>query len=648
VQYYHFSVAGPKPYGLDAELFAGRIGSPLAGALTLFRVDAGGNLEYVASNEGTRNTTLTTDKVNPQPLYTDPALFVPLTPGDYYLAVSSGQDYIDPTDPTAPWPFDPTQPDSGSFGNSTGPYVLNLLVQPPGPAPHVVSVAPDTGPGGGGPLTSIQVRFDEPVNLLSVAFQTYLQTQWQNGTLSAVTLSGPGNAPAPLRLESYDAVTNTATFVVLSAVTPGQYTLTLSGDGPDGIATFDGSPLVGNVPGPGEHDFVTTFRVFGSASGQTTVQSQPGNDYPGEAQPVGVLYPVQLSQGIFFKRGPTPKATDTEDDYSITVLQSRQYSFSFSGSGLPAQLTVSVLNTASEVEFSYTYNPHHPPQQFYLDAGTYVLRVSWVGKPAPYSIRLSYSGSAENPTPLVIGPGPALRVRLLTGTADGGAAATAAATTGGTAAPYVSPAASSSSALPGAFTLPSSTVLAQGFSPLDGVASAGGADAAGGALVVRAPAAPNTANALLGVLIVTQAPLDNAGDPAALSSPGDPAAVSSSSSPAVGVTTSQARLSPEMATRLLDSLFECWGRFATQAPAPAVRAPVQPETGDGGGEGALGTVLPGRGAAEGAPHAVREASWGWACAVAIGALLVPLRWRRGRRPDEDQVGPVGAAPSEKR
>src|SRR5206468_353433 len=155
-------------------------------ALTLFQADGNGDLQYLGSNAGTGNAIR--DVNGAAPLLHDAALFVTLAPGDYYLAVSTGHNVFDPNNPdTSAW-FDQATPHRGSGGNSTGPYVLNLLLQQPGPAPHVVAVTPDTGPGGHGPLTGLRVRFDGPMNLLSLTFNAFLETQGHSGSLSSVTL----------------------------------------------------------------------------------------------------------------------------------------------------------------------------------------------------------------------------------------------------------------------------------------------------------------------------------------------------------------------------------------------------------------------------------------------------------------------------
>jgi hypothetical protein len=617
VEYYHFTVGGTDPYALDAEVFAGRIGSPLEPVLTLFQADGNG-LHPLMSNAGTQDRAR--DAVSRTPLATDPALFATLAPGDYYLAVSTGQNYPGPgiTDPSQY--FDPATPHSGSGGNSTGPYVFNLLLQRPGPAPHVVSVTPDTGPDGHGPLTALHVRFDEPVNLLPVAFNAFLESH--NGGLSSVTLTAPDQSTAPLRLESYDSATNTATFILLSPTPAGEYSLQLSGDGPEAITSATGTPLAGNVTLTGEHRFETTFQVSG-APPRWAASFQPGSHDPQHPQNVGVLFPVRLSRKVTFSRPATSRSSDTEDDYSFTVLQSRLYTMTISGSALPAQFTVTFLDPMGQVIDSYTYDRRHPPLPFQMAAGTYTLRISWSGAPGPYTVKLGLINSPENPTPLVVGSGPALRVRLLTSTGDGAAPA-APAVTGGGAPSGVVGAASSSGALPGAFTLPGSALLAQGFSPLQGVGSAGGTDSPTGGeqLAVRAPAAQGGADPQLTLVAVTQAPLDAPSEgnvalaPAALV----PRAMSGRSVLGhVGT-----------ASRLLDVLYEYWDWFnaSVLSPAEPIPGPSAPSAEAEAGQGGLGSVLPRHAPVAGAAEAVSDTSWAWACAVAAGALAVPSRSRR--------------------
>lgn len=655
VSMYHFRVTGSGQFALTAEVFAGRIGSPLDAALTLFRAVPDPHAPpvtqppiLVASNDNTFNTT---PAGRFTPLYTDPALFVSLTPGDYYLAVSSGENINTPDPSNPPYPsgvgFDPLTSHTGNpsaFAINTGPYVLELLVQPAGPAPHVVpgSVAPDTGPGGGGPLTAIRVQFDQPVNLLPLSFAAFQQTGNADGTLSAVSLKDAHGTPYALRLESFDDATNTATFILLDAVPAGSYTLRLSVAGPQGITNLGGARLVGNDP---SGDFVAQFSVSGTHGDTFSWATQAGHNDPAHAQAIGVLFPVELSQGVAFTRDAALGGSATEDDYGIQLLQTRLYSFNITG---PTGLTMSLIDATGTVVASYTNDPTNPPLPFSLAAGTYTLRVSWSGAPPAYTVTIGLSASPENPTPLVIGPGPAVRVRLLTNAPDPASspavtAPAAAASTGGgpvvalpggaSAAPAaVVPAGASSGLLPlpGAFTFPSSALLVQAFSPLGGVASAGGDGPSGGGVLVRGPAdAPVPGELFLRVLIVTQAPLDDGTD-------------AGPTSPQAGAPGAEARAA-EAVTRLLDAVFEFWGWFRVPA-RPPVAPPPPPPVEDGGSEdGDPEAALPDTGAD--APTAAGEAPWGWAGALAAAALLAPERGRRARRRERGRVGAVdGAVP----
>ena len=116
-----------------AEVFAGRIGSPLDPGMSLFELDPStGQLVFLAGNNNTGNPTEGTDGT--LPLFTDSALADGLTAGDYYLAVADGIEHAlaarGPDARHAPAIFDPNQPGSAQNGWSTRP----LSAQPAGPA----------------------------------------------------------------------------------------------------------------------------------------------------------------------------------------------------------------------------------------------------------------------------------------------------------------------------------------------------------------------------------------------------------------------------------------------------------------------------------------------------------------------------------
>ena len=143
VDLYHFHIQGPGRYALTAEVFAGRIDSTLDPALTLFRLDSSGRgLDFVASNDGSFNPTVTHDG-SAAPLFSDPLLNAGLTQGDYYLAVSSNPNVPMPAFGTLPGTggiFNPEVTHSGRVGSTIGDYVLNVAAVPMNDPPQVSGV----------------------------------------------------------------------------------------------------------------------------------------------------------------------------------------------------------------------------------------------------------------------------------------------------------------------------------------------------------------------------------------------------------------------------------------------------------------------------------------------------------------------------
>ncbi|HLQ45110.1 MAG TPA: DVUA0089 family protein, partial [Planctomycetaceae bacterium] len=111
VDLYHFSITGDGQFALVAEALAGRIGSPLDPALTLYRSDEFGGLQLVASNNNTLNPMETMNGLFP--FFADAALFSGLSAGEYFLAVSSSGNDVD-SDPDGV--FDPHSAHSGVSG----------------------------------------------------------------------------------------------------------------------------------------------------------------------------------------------------------------------------------------------------------------------------------------------------------------------------------------------------------------------------------------------------------------------------------------------------------------------------------------------------------------------------------------------------
>jgi hypothetical protein len=271
VDLYHFQISGPGRFAFAAEVFAGRIGSPLDPGVSLYQLDpTDDSLEFLAGNNNTSNVTPASD--GSTPLAFDSMLSQGLTAGDYYIAVAGGFNVPSPTElqPVgSPGLLDPTISHSAQNGATVGPYVLNLLVQPVPLPPQVLASSVAAGAVLTQPPTRIVVQFDQPVNLLQQAYGNYLQTNL--ATAPSVFIQGAdGTVYNPL-VDSYDRGTNSATLLMADRLPAGSYALHLSG--PLGLTDLAGNPLVGNDP---SGDFVIQFRVTAVDPVQSTGSGSSG------------------------------------------------------------------------------------------------------------------------------------------------------------------------------------------------------------------------------------------------------------------------------------------------------------------------------------------------------------------------------------
>jgi methionine-rich copper-binding protein CopC len=416
VDLYHFEISGPGRYAMLAEVFAGRIGSPLDPGISLYELDPStGSLVFVDGNDGTLDPAQGTD--GSVPLFSDPALSDGLTAGNYYLAVAGGSNTPAPVEgqmPGSPGIFDPNQPGSAGLGWSTGSYVLNVLVQPADYPPRVVASSPSSGQILDQPPTQLTVQFSEAMNIQQLAFDAFQITT--ESALSHVFILGPGGIEDYPRFESYDRATNQATFLMLDGLANGSYTLHLSGSG--GLTDLGGNALVGNNPGG---DYVIPFQVQDSnrvITGNTidgyTAVSTAGEGVP---QDLGVLFPRELQAGVTVTRGPESDAGPgtTEDDYVIQILQNQQYFFTLSGDNLPAGAQVTVRD-ASGLSIPLLVSGDGDVFFGPLAAGTYTVAVGgWAaGKSATvsYQLNMILAGQQDNAPPLVNGPAPLLQIHL--------------------------------------------------------------------------------------------------------------------------------------------------------------------------------------------------------------------------------------------
>jgi hypothetical protein len=275
------------------------------------------------------------------------------------------------------------------------------------------------GPGEGPPVQFV-VQFNEPIRIEPLTFQA------GGDVLPPVYVARPDAGLAYLpRLQSFDAATDTATFLMLNELAPGDYELHLAGSRAGaGITDLDGRPLAGNDPASG--DYVLPFSVT-SAGRPTRVQEDP--DHGPRPQDLGLLAPFDLAAGVTVSGGFGSEAVDS---YQLQVAQDGQLNLTLNdltaASPLPAGIWLSVTDTATNQQlYLYPQGPSDssgsqvtvPDQVVVLVAlhpgTTYVLQVKSWASGAAYDLRIANAGATpEAPPPLPIGTGPAIRVRLQT------------------------------------------------------------------------------------------------------------------------------------------------------------------------------------------------------------------------------------------
>ncbi len=420
VDLYHFTVSGDGTFALIAESFAGRIGSPLDPALTLFRPDDAGTLQLVATNSNSLNPTQSTS--GQFAFASDAVLFSGLSSGEYFLAVSgSGNDAEFGPDGV----FNPQLAHSGLNGWSVGDYVLDLSVYADNVAPQIVGQVFNLPGSGEVELTAEQVenllqapthlslKFSEAVNVQQLAYTAYLQAA-QN-TVRAVFIEGTDGTHYFPRLQSYDEVTETAHFLMLDDLPNGDFELHVSGT--LGLTDLAGNPLVTN---DASGDYVTRFTVAdASRVGDPTQRlNAPGNDSFETAQDLGVLFPYELQSGVTLVRDAATNASqpaDSADFFHFELLQTKAYFFTLSNFGDGRPPALQVLNEAGQV-MPLLSLPGGQGLLGTLPEGRYVLHFGpWDAADAgnvTYQLKMVLGGLSENPTPLANGAAPAAGIRL--------------------------------------------------------------------------------------------------------------------------------------------------------------------------------------------------------------------------------------------
>jgi hypothetical protein len=416
VDLYHIQISGTGSYSFAVEVFAGRLGSTLDAAVSLFRLDASNPaspLQLIASNDNSSNTALTSDGRS-RPLFTDPVLDVGLGAGDYYLAISASGNMPDMsgTDPGANGVFDPNVSHSGSNGNSTGAYVLNILLQPAVPAPRVSATSISAGAVLTSPPSRLTVTFDSHVNVATLANQAFNATS--ESTVSGVFLVGPDDQRYFPRLESYSVATHQAEFLLLDRLPNGINELHLSGA--HGLTAFGGVRLAGN---DASGDYVLAFAVDDpTAPSDPLNRSGDASATPSDVQDLGILFPHELQTGVTVTGTlAAPKADGTPDcdRYTIELLQPQKYHFTLTGSpDAPDALQLTITDAAGAVVNALSQDT---PNALFgnLLPGSYTVRICGSSSdgpaPGPYQLLITLLNVPENPPPLSIGATPVLQIR---------------------------------------------------------------------------------------------------------------------------------------------------------------------------------------------------------------------------------------------
>jgi hypothetical protein len=271
-----------------------------------------------------------------------------------------------------------------------------------GTPPQVTAVSIAEGAVLAGPPTELTVTFSEPVNLPQLAAAAYQPKG--PGVLGAVYVQGPGGLAYYPHFESYDAATHQARFLMLDRLTPGAWTLHLSG--PQGLTNLTGQALAGNDPS-GDH--VVHFTVH--AMSMMEMDGMPGlADY--EVMDLGALFPHELAAGVTIPGSPSPGQSDC---YCVEVLQYQLYVITLTGTGDLSKASVLLMDGEGHLLAS-TNAAQGNTIAAYLPAGMYLVGVG--GAQGSYQLHVRMEGDPNNP-PLVVLPGPALRIRPVTAPGTG-------------------------------------------------------------------------------------------------------------------------------------------------------------------------------------------------------------------------------------
>lgn len=419
VDVYSFQVAGDGSYLLIAEVWAGRIGSPLDPALSLYRNEGPGQEPTpLATNDSTLNPTRGTN--GSTPIFADSTLLWNLPAGDYFVVVSSTGNM---PELGAEGVSNPLVSHSGRTAYSQpGNYVLNLGVHQDTARPEVVSVTPADGAEVSGPPTRLVVGFNEYVNVHELGIRA--QGETGESTISSVWVESEDGTRYSPRYESYDSATDEAVFLMLDSLVSGTYTLHLSGS--EGLTDLAGNPLAGNDPADPAADYRVSFTVTNPAPtrdafGRLAFTTLDPNDSDPQAQDLGIFFPHDIQIGVIVQRDftadPASAPADSVDYYRFELLQNQNYLFQFNNHNLPpgtqpqlkdsAGITVPLSRMGSEVGGG----AHLMPGIYTLNIGGWTFANAAT---VTYDFHIRLQGNQSSEAPVATGALAASRFRLVT------------------------------------------------------------------------------------------------------------------------------------------------------------------------------------------------------------------------------------------
>lgn len=219
------------------------------------------------------------------------------------------------------------------------------------------------------------------------------------------------------RLESYNATSGTARFLMLDSLPNGEVELHVSGA--EGLTDLAGHHIVGN-DASGDH--VLRFTVDGPAHGSSgdihTWINHVANDTFSQAQDLGVLFPHELQSGVRFIRDAGAAAAsvgDSDDFFRFELLQNQNYFLTLTNLGGTPGPAIELLDANGQV-VPMSIQGDGTVLLAPLDRGVYTLHVgTWPAgssSDAAYQIEIELGGVSENPTPLTSGSAPAVGIHV--------------------------------------------------------------------------------------------------------------------------------------------------------------------------------------------------------------------------------------------